>query len=97
MSIYDSKLWIDDINAAIGILPELDDLAGHGILITGASGLICSAIIDILIMYNENHDEKIIIYAAGRDKKKIELRYGAYVEKKYFRFMLFDSCSNNNQ
>ena len=50
--IYKSKQWIEDIDIVSNTLPELSSLDGKSILITGATGLICSAIVDILIRYN---------------------------------------------
>ena len=72
MSIYDSKLWILDLDETIATLPELDELTGKSVMITGCTGLICSAVIDILIQWNESHDEKIKLLAAGRNEKKSE-------------------------
>lgn len=49
MRIYNSKLWISDLDETINVLPELDELADNSVMITGCTGLICSAIVDILI------------------------------------------------
>ena len=68
MSIYDSKLWIDNIDTVINEFPEFHELECKSVLITGAAGLICSAIVDILIRYNETHSEKIEIIVAGRSE-----------------------------
>ena len=46
------------------------------ILITGASGLIGSCIIDSLIIANRFYNRHFIIYAMGRDKNKLVNRFG---------------------
>lgn len=94
--IIRNKLWLSDIDKIIFSLPELDMLAGSSILITGAGGLICSAIADILIRHNETHNSKIHIYAAGRDSEKIHRRFGEYFSKDYFTFTEYDASRPDN-
>ncbi len=50
--IYKSKLWSEDLDGTLASLPELETLAGSAVMITGAAGLICSAVTDLLIRYN---------------------------------------------
>ena len=54
MIAYDTNLWKSDIDRVLEILPELDQMAGKSILITGAAGLICSSVVDILFRYNND-------------------------------------------
>lgn len=49
MNIYYSKLWRENLDTVIQTLPELCELEGKSVLITGATGLICSSIVDLLI------------------------------------------------
>ena len=66
MSIYESRQWIADIDEILGYFPEIDELAGKSVMVTGAAGLICSSVVDILMRYNDTHKDRIIVYAAGR-------------------------------
>ena len=92
MSIYDSPRWIADLDAALERLPLLRELEGKSILITGAGGLICSAAVDLLIRYDETHPGKIRLMAAGRDRERMDRRFGAYSKKEYFSFVPFDAA-----
>lgn len=96
MSLYDSKLWTEDIDKVISALPELDRLVERNVMITGAAGLICSAVTDILIRYNETHKEKIHIYAAGRNEYKMKERFSEYFNRDYFHFVFYDSSRSDN-
>ena len=89
--IYNSENWIKDIDEVSSLLPELSELGGKSVLITGAAGLICSAVVDILIRYNETHSQCIDIYAAGRSEEKMRARFGEYSDKDYFRFVSYDA------
>ncbi len=94
--IYQSKQWLEDLDTAIRSLPELDELAGKSVMITGAAGLICSAVTDILIRYNETHDRPIRILAAGRWLQEMTDRFGDYCDKPYFTYVLYDAARNDN-
>ena len=97
MSLYDSKLWKEDIDTVISILPELYKLDNCNVLITGATGLICSAVTDIFIRYNETHNAKIQVYAAGRSEQKMRERFSEYYNQAYFHFVPYDSSRSDNQ
>ncbi len=94
MSIYDSRTWISDLDNVINILDCLDSLAGKSILITGSTGLICSSIVDLLIRWNERHDDKIVIHAAGREEEKIKERFCPYYDQEWFHFAKFNALSD---
>lgn len=96
MSIYNSKLWISDLDKIIETLPELDELTGKSVMITGCTGLICSAICDIFIRWNETHDDSIYILAAGRSKKKLENRFSPYDKAEWFTFIPYDATALEN-
>ena len=95
--LYDNKLWIKDINKGLEIVPELDQLTGQCVLITGAAGLICSAIVDILFRYNDTHEKTIYIYAAGRSIEKMESRFGSMIYRPDFTFVQYDATKEDNQ
>lgn len=91
--IYSGGLWLSDIDRVIHALPELGTLSGKSVLITGAGGLICSTVADVLIRWNESHNgrENIGIIAAGRNKAKISGRFGEFSGREYFTFIDYDA------
>lgn len=95
--IYDSPLWFMNIDIVAEGLGELDELAGKSVLISGATGLICSAVVDIFIRYNETHETPIGIIAAGRQPQKMIERFGNYYNKDYFYFLRYDASKNNTK
>lgn len=96
MNIYDSKLWISDLDETINALPELRKLAGTNVMVTGCTGLICSAVVDVLIRWNVTHEKKIRILAAGRNEAKIKLRFSPYTRADWFAFVPYDASSTEN-
>lgn len=89
--IYDCDLWPEDLDRIIESLPELKSLSGKSVLITGAGGLICSSAADVLLRYNETHNGKIHVIAAGRSREKIRKRFGKFFESEFFTFSEYDA------
>ena len=97
MSINDNDLWLKDIDKAIEILPEMYELSGKRIMITGCTGLICSAITDVLIRWNQKHDEKIRIIAACRNAEKVHSRFSPFDSEQWFDSVHYDAISTENE
>ncbi len=96
MSILDNALWISDLDETIRGLPELEELAGTSVLVTGSTGLICSAVIDVLIRWNETHAGRIGILAAGRNESRIAERFSPYSGESWFSFIPYDASATDN-
>lgn len=94
--LYDNELWISDIDCALGDIPELHKLEGKSVMITGAAGLICSSVVETLFRYNDKHDGKITILAAGRWIEEMEARFHRMVSRPDFVFVPYDATKNDN-
>lgn len=94
--LYDSKQWIADLDTVIESLPFLSEFEKTSVMITGATGLVCSAIVDILIRYNETHENQIKIICPGRSHEKMMGRFGSFAKKDFFSFVQYDATSTNN-
>lgn len=64
---------IEQIERSSGI--PWTKLEGKRVLVTGASGMIGSYIIDLLMLHNHKSDKQIEIYALSRSKKRIDYRF----------------------
>ena len=95
-SMYNSKIWLSDLDKTLTQLSELQELAGKNVLVTGCTGLICSAVVDLLIRWNETHAEKMKILAAGRSEEKVVRRFSPYATEKWFSFVSYDASSYDN-
>ena len=70
---------------------DLEKLASKKVLVTGASGLICSALVDQLLIWNKMHKLDMVIYAAGRSKEKMMRRFSYWGGQDCFRFCQYDA------
>lgn len=75
MTLRDNPLYTADLQKALAA-NDLSALAGRAVLITGATGLIGSTLIDLLLEMNKSADAGIRVYAAGRSEEKILKRFG---------------------
>lgn len=96
MNIYRSKQWLSDLDEVVRSLPELTTLTNKSVLITGATGLVCSAVIDVILLFNEqNKGKEVRILAAGRSEARFKKRFSHYMGKPYLRFVQYDATKEN--
>ncbi len=91
--IYDEK-YEADIEKVLPYIPDLQKLFYKTILITGAAGMICSSIADILFYLNEKKQAGITICLAGRSRERMAQRFAAYKEGRDYTFVFFEAASN---
>jgi len=95
--LYDSQQWKKDLDEEISVSPFLTLLENKSILITGATGLICSSIVDILLRYNNIHTNHIQILAAGRSEEKMKERFNYTFNRPDFTFVPYDAEKIDNE
>ena len=86
MHILEHELYQDDIKRCSQLSVDWVKLQNKSIMITGASGLIGSFLIDVL-MYKQLNCK---IYAIGRNQEKAKKRFAAYWEDENFVFVSAD-------
>lgn len=79
------KLYQEDLRN-IREIKGIEGLRNKSFIITGATGLIGTCMIDALMQYNEE-GANINIYAVGRNKVKAAARLGEYYSNDHFHFI----------
>ncbi|MDR0321282.1 MAG: NAD-dependent epimerase/dehydratase family protein [Treponema sp.] len=69
---------------------DWNKLKNKKILVTGATGLIGTFLVDLLMYRNINYNDGIIIYAMGRNKEKAFTRFNEYFDSDCFFFIEHD-------
>ena len=87
MYLYENKMWNDDVSEVIKLNQWIKEYEGKSVLITGATGGVCSAIVDILIKNNEVVNNPTEIYVAGRSFEKMKNRL-ENIQKRIFFILL---------
>ena len=83
--------YIDDIKNVIKNIPDAEALKGCDILVTGATGLIGSAVADILLVLNKECGYGMKIYLAGRKVEGVAERFSDYEEGRDYFFVKYDA------
>jgi len=92
--LFSGELYKEDINSVASCNICWDRLKNKSILITGATGLIGTFLIDVLMYRNNQYNDNIIIYAVSRNKEKAQIRFGEYFNTQFFIFIQKDIQNN---
>lgn len=86
------SLYRQDIKLAAGLsFIPWDKLHGTSILVTGATGLIGTCLIDILMERNRMHAESpISVFALGRSHERLHQRFADYEANPNFHYVIQD-------
>ena len=90
MKVYENEEYREDIKAVAGLQLPWEMFENSSILISGASGLVGSYLIDVIMRKNANNGMNCTIYALGRNKKNAKERFGYCWDDSHFRFISHD-------
>lgn len=84
----------EDIDRILEIIPGILTLKHHSIFITGASGMICSTVAELLFRLNETQNTEIKLYLAGRSRERIQKRFESFKEGWDYFFIQYDATKD---
>ncbi len=90
MDLYDSSIYKKDIKKIAELDYSWDKLQGKSLAISGATGMIGSFLIDVLMYRNDNCKQNVTVYAFGRNEEKAKKRFGKYFNNDSFVFVKQD-------
>ena len=90
MELHKKSLYLEDLNYITTRRLPWEDLNGSRILITGATGLIGSVIVDSLMFRNQLYSSKISISALSRNEKYGNSRFHHHRNSPLFSFITHD-------
>lgn len=94
MNLLKVENYYKNVKASLNSIVNVEKLKNSSILITGSTGLICSSIIDELLVLNELYDYNIKIYACARSQTSINKRFEKYKDKKNLIYVQYDANEN---
>lgn len=90
MNLYHNKLYMEDVRCIAGLTLPWEKLKNKRILISGATGLIGSFLIDVIMEKNISEDLNCTVYALGRNRQRFENRFPKYCDDKQLVFIDYD-------
>lgn len=86
MNLYENDLYLEDINYVCGLDLPWEKMNGKRVLISGATGLVGSFLVDVLL--SKGIDCRV--YALGRNEEKAKTRFSKWVDDEHFSFIPYD-------
>ncbi len=83
-----SRIYQQDLRTTLAHCIGIDKLKNSSILITGATGTICSYLVDTLLAYNAEQKANITIYATSRNVSKLASCFTSQTQQ--LKFIEFD-------
>lgn len=93
MNILTHPIYKSDIQSASALPVNWSLLSGKKLLFTGATGMIASVMIDILMYRNQKlaeNEQGVYIIAVSRNEEKARQRFDTYWNSEYFTYMSHD-------
>lgn len=88
--LIDNPLYQEDLAYVAGLDLPWNKLADNSVLISGATGLIGSFLVDALTYKNQHDQLNCKIFALGRHEDKAKARFGYCYNSPYFQFVPYD-------
>lgn len=92
---YSQEYW-KDVSSVIETIPNENQLFGKTILITGATGMVCSSVIDVIAWMNHHRGAGINLMLAGRNKEKIVSRFRDVLSQDEYQFIEYDATKKQS-
>ena len=89
MNLYDNKWYMEDLDYVAGLDLPWEKLQGKSIFLSGATGLVGSFFIDVIMRKNQ-YGLGCTLYALGRNKEKAKIRFSKWIDDYQFIFIPYD-------
>ena len=90
MNLYENSIYVEDLHNIVNLQLPWDKLQDRSILISGATGLIGSFFIDVIMEKNYCSSLNCKVYALGRNEEKLKVRFSKYVNDSQLAFIQND-------
>ena len=72
MFLYQNDLYMEDVRYVAGLNLPWEKLRNKSVLLSGATGLLGSFLVDVLLEKNSADELNCTVYALGRSKEKAD-------------------------
>lgn len=90
MSLYENRLYMEDVSFVATLDLPWEKLQNKSILLSGATGLLGSFLIDVILEKNAADQLNCTVYALGRDETKAKERFSKFSNDRHLVFIRHD-------
>lgn len=90
MVLYNNNLYLEDIHYTCGIDLPWEKLKNRSLMLSGATGMIGSFLVDVILEKNLLDNLNCTVYALGRNEEKAKTRFSRFENDPHFVFIPYD-------
>ena len=90
MSLYKNELYMDDISYVAALNLPWEKLQDKSLMLSGATGMIGSFLVDVVLEKNLVDGLNCTVYALGRNEEKAKARFSKFAADPHFVFIPYD-------
>lgn len=91
MSLYDHREYMEDVRSIANLDLPWEKLRGKSLMLSGATGLIGSFLVDVILEKNVMDNLNCTVYALGRNEAKAKNRFVRFADDPHFVFIPYDA------
>ncbi len=90
MKLYENTQYMEDVRSVAELQLPWNKLQNKSIMLSGATGLIGSFLIDVILEKNISDGLSCTVYALGRNEQKANARFSNFVDDDHLVFIPYD-------
>ena len=90
MTIYENNSYLEDLHWVGDLELPWGKLQNKSIMLSGATGMLGSFLIDVILEKNLTDDLNCTVYALGRNEQKARRRFSKFSDNPRFVFIPYD-------
>lgn len=90
MNLYQNELYMDDVRFVAGLDLPWNKLNGKSMVLSGATGLLGSFLVDVILEKNSIDELNCTVYALSRNKESAKVRFSKFVDNSHLTFISYD-------
>ena len=90
MNLYNNELYLDDVRYVAELELPWEKLRDKTLMLSGATGMIGSFLVDVVLEKNIIDDLNCTVYALGRNKEKARERFNKFADSPHLVFITYD-------
>ena len=90
MSLYSNEMYLDDVRYVAGLDIPWEKLKNKSLMLSGATGMIGSFLVDVILEKNIIDGLNCTVYGLGRSEEKAKARFSKYADDPHFVFIPYD-------
>ena len=90
MNLYENDLYMDDVSYVAALSLPWEKLRDKKIMLSGATGMIGSFLVDVVLEKNRSYGLNCTVYALGRNIEKARERFSQFESDPHFVFIPYD-------